>query len=436
MIPFDIFGVRIIYENGTQMEVRAIELMPDGFTFRVTPDMADKAVVLFEIYGFDETTYDYDCTKTRDFSLEKLEENDFYSVIKFTTCDQCFKKISKRVTDQYLAYIDAKLNHEDSYATEIYTSLGRGLDEEFPEDYELVCRELYRNISPDSLYSKLCEELNIFVTLGSDESIDKFLNCEKNEFLRWYLERHYLKTHPLTKSRLKGVILGNQFCEFLLPELEIVGKIYDMAEKNKLEMVFLTPPVRENSIKKIEKYMGEILSDKYIKIVVNDWGIADFLHKKYPACSLQLGVLLNKRRKDSRLQYMCNGEKQLEMYGVNSSNAEFYRAFLKEKLGISSFLYEPGCTCRYEEGAILFPFYQMNTSGHCVLRAVDRYCDRGHQELINSCEKICQRKHFLYPSKLGIVHRYNSLFGFDKKSLSDGTFLRQIGKMDIYLDLE
>ena len=159
--------------------------------------------------------------------------------------------------------------------------------------------------------------------------------------------------------------------------------------------------------------------------VVNDWGMADFIRKETKHLLPCLGTLLNKRKKDPRINYK-KGERDL--YSQNSFNADFYQEFLRESFGIERAEWE---SCGYMQdipagkNSLHFPFYQTNTSQYCPLYAVQKEGDRGRQKLADKCPQYCKNVAFLYPKHLNMIGRYNSLFALDRDFLEDAEQLKR-----------
>ena len=75
---------------------------------------------------------------------------------------------------------------------------------------------------------------------------------------------------------------------------------------------------------------------KRLEVVVNDWGLARLVRRTKHLIPC-LGTLLNKRKKDPRMSYKMGDKTLLEQ---NNLNAGFYRTYLEESFGISSYEWE------------------------------------------------------------------------------------------------
>ena len=170
-----------------------------------------------------------------------------------------------------------------------------------------------------------------------------------------------------------------------------------------------------------------------LEAVVNDWGTAEMIRQNYAdVMTMSLGILINKRRKDSRMQWRLGSEKQMNMLKENSSNEESFKEYLKERYQIiSSAVYE---TCGYtyilpeNEQVIYFPYYQMNTAGHCTLYAACHNGDRSMQMAETDCPEYCNEYMFMYPEFLNMIGFGNSVFAWDNGILTDAEYFEQFSK--------
>lgn len=172
-----------------------------------------------------------------------------------------------------------------------------------------------------------------------------------------------------------------------------------------------------------------------IEIVVNDWGMIQILsdllvHEPSDYIHLNLGVLLNKRRKDPRYTYKRGIQENVDKLTKNNLNGDVYRKFLCEKWKITRFEYE-ACPLTEamkfpkKQNSLHLPYYQTNTSQYCTLYAKCTTGDRGNQKLVKNCPRYCDEIAFLYPKHLNMVGRYNSLFGYDDTLMKNPTKLKQ-----------
>ena len=144
--------------------------------------------------------------------------------------------------------------------------------------------------------------------------------------------------------------------------------------------------------------------------MVNDWG---FLQRAKEKCTLLLGPLLNKRRKDPRFAYKPGTDASL--LSQNSILSDPLREHLAS-MGVKGYAWEHcGLPTELPSGmnCLHLPFYQTNTSRWCPLRALCLHGDRSAQQPAESCGFLCEENAFLYPSHLNMIGRWNSIFALN-----------------------
>ncbi|MBU1137217.1 hypothetical protein KKD72_02530 [Patescibacteria group bacterium] len=86
------------------------------------------------------------------------------------------------------------------------------------------------------------------------------------------------------------IYFGNEFCPRLLPDRKEIDAVVKFIKEKKLKLTFLTSWVDSeslNSMKKTVKYiMGKEILDE---VVVNDYGMINYLNRRYPLCKIVLG---------------------------------------------------------------------------------------------------------------------------------------------------
>lgn len=175
----------------------------------------------------------------------------------------------------------------------------------------------------------------------------------------------------------------------------------------------------------------EFLPDE---MVINDWGTLHLLEKwkqkAKASVRLNLGILLSRPKKDNRLRYLNADISYFRETGVNSG---FYREYL-EKHQIRRYELE---ACGHDlvipkgRHSLHLPFFQTNTAQFCTLHAKVVSGDRGRQQSIEQCPQYCREQAFLYPKHLEMFGQYNTLFGFDRKSLEEMEYFNQFVRQGI-----
>lgn len=448
MIPYAILSGKLIWENQNVLDIRVLDLSLDGFTFRIAKKYVPlEKVQAFCLSFFQFASSEYISLEISDFTICKEEETTFFQVYRVLVENDSFSIYSRRLMQEYMQYIDLKFAGDDAELSRVLVGYPKEEEELFPSSVvdwrahisnRLKEQFLQADDSSKSSFTNNLplSKLEFAIELDSDEIQDKFLTCDFEAFTSWYWNRQGLEWHPLAKVPISCVYIGSQYCMHLFPEEEHLLSLLNRAISLHLTPVLVFPPMKSKDFNKI-KHILVFLSTYYIQhefffsgfqmeLILNDWGMIHYLashQQMFSHFSLTLGILLNKRRKDTRLPYKNGCAKQLELLKQNNSNADFYEDYLRNTLGISRFSYE---SCGYDyqiaDGSHILhlPLFQMNTAGHCTLYAACQNGDRGIQTTVESCPKYCQRFAFLYPSMLSMVGIKNSLFGYDPQFLCDG----------------
>ena len=243
--------------------------------------------------------------------------------------------------------------------------------------------------------------------------------------------------HPFARAKWTRIYLGNQFCHNLFPCETQLFSILQKAKWEDLSVTFAFTYLREEYVEQTTQLLLKLYAwckqEKFpCEVVINDWGMAALLNGKEDMLTPILGVLLNKRRKDPRMNYKLGF--QADAMHENAANNAFYQKYLKEQYRIVRYEYE---SCGYDfvvpdgHHSIHVPYFQTNTSQYCPLFARCVNGDRGNQTPVKNCPQYCRDFVFLYPKHLRMVGRYNSLFGYDKRALEEIDFWAKIRKSNI-----
>ena len=293
-------------------------------------------------------------------------------------------------------------------------------DYDFYNFYNEQKKEWFSNLNYNNFNKDNFNNLELAVEINNGELYEKYLLNDINTFKHMYLCENYINEHELFKRNISRIYIGNEFCHNLFPSLELLMKMMDKAFNEKINITICFTYMRECYIKKNEEIINSIykwcvINDKKIEIIINDWGMLKLCRGKEDYFDFNLGILLNKRKKDPRFAYKKGYEENKKMLAENSLNNEEFRKFLNE-YNIKRYEYE-SCTYKIKipEGrhSMHMPFYITNVSQYCTLYAMCSNLDRGKQVLVNNCPKYCRDYIFAYPKHLKMVGRYNSLFAFD-----------------------
>ncbi len=103
----------------------------------------------------------------------------------------------------------------------------------------------------------------------------------------------------LAGMSLTHLYFGSEFCEQLLPSTRSLQTAIGAASGRGLKIVLQTPVASPAVVRRLESLFPLLPVDS--EVVVNDWGVAHFLHERFPALRGIAGRILCRMIKDPRL---------------------------------------------------------------------------------------------------------------------------------------
>lgn len=424
-----------------EFEVRIVELAFTGLSIRVPKELEKIDQITLHFLHPEQNSYH--SLVLREFQIEK-EERAFYDVYTIFTGEKNYVAYVKQTIKEYGDYIDLKLSGDDGYLSACMVN--------YPEKKDLECYATLEEQKRDWFHampvrSEKQYRLKAYeLAFGADnpKRYQDYLSMSMAEYQEKLLKENNLLYHPLLYKEVQRLYIGNQFCHNLLPSKDMRLLIMNKAREENLEITLVFTYLRDEFVEKMEGELQSILTwcqyhQQSIEVVVNDWGMVKMLQSmqagiEKPWIQLNLGVLLNKRRKDPRYRYKRSIRENVDNLSKNNVNSESFQKYLREKCNITRFEFEVCQTLKQldteESVEIAFckpdskyslhlPYYQTNTSQYCALYAKCTTGDRGNQKLAKNCPHYCEEKVFMYPKHLNMLGRYNSLFGFEDSLLRE-----------------
>lgn len=127
------------------------------------------------------------------------------------------------------------------------------------------------------------------------------------------------KYGPITFTRL---YFGEEFCERALSSGAALARAMGAAEERGWEFTFVTPYVTETGLDKV-RHLLDILAQAKLgaEVVVNDWGVLEWVREQHPTLTPVLGRLLNKVIRDPRMpDRLRNSPDQAVIHKFQSCN--------------------------------------------------------------------------------------------------------------------
>lgn len=427
MIPYPLFMFRIIWPDDV-LDVRALEPVKNGFTFRVArnrqKDMKRLAKYIVSFLNVKTKAY-----TEYEISGSISPEGDIY---KFTSEDERFNKDFQKMLNEYMKVIRLKLENDEIEAMESMS--GFSVSDEFWKDVKEWKRELCK---PKTTDNASLHNIEIAIVLDNDKLWNNYLKLSFDEFMEYYWEENCLKDFQITKKTITHIYIGNQFCPYLFPQDGLIIEIIRKINGQGITPVVVLAPQPESLIDKLTDTLITLENTgnfNVIELVVNDFGTAELIKslrkegKLEGDYKLTAGVLLNKRKKDPRGSFLTNKENLIMTNSRNCWNDSEYADYVSKNFGIkmvsceaSGNEFEPGVL----PSVLHLPSFQISTS-NCVMNSLWDTGKRGIRGDLNKCPHICTDKYIYYPKNSGLMGIGNSVFGVSDWEINDFAYLNKL----------
>ena len=443
MIPYAILAGQYFEKdsNIATEDFRILELSPETFIFRTAEPLVhpEEGEFLLHFFSFRGQRWENVCLKPENFTIQEAEASAeaaeaFYTTYRVKTSFRDFEEKAAKLSAEYLHYISLKWEGDDAALSQALTGYPAELEGRFADCWEQQKEELFSNLQAESGWQEAYESFpRLALQLDRPSLWQAYLHQPLREFMRAYWKQNNLEKHPIRHRLPDSLCIGNQFCRHLFPKKEELAAIRRKAQEEGLQILLYLSPTAEEQMEERKHFLREqarMAADKEEKteLVINDLGLLHFLQEELPGSFvITLGSLLNKYRRDVRMQWKKGYDRNQK--SENAFSTDFYPARLCG-IGAAGWLLEASAPLpkisAEGKSSLIFPFYQMNTAGYCTLYAACKNLSRGRQEYVKSCPGYCEGNCFLYPQALGMVGRYNTLFGFHAKILQRADLLREM----------
>jgi len=238
------------------------------------------------------------------------------------------------------------------------------------------------------------------------------------------------------KGKYQRIYWGREFCQNLIPTLKDTQKLLKFTKNNRLKFTFVTPFVTERGLKRLSDiFCGLKRSSIECEIVINDWGVLEYLENEFKGYfELSLGRLLVRQQRDPTMKRIIekqlpvalkskNGKIRIIVHklpdkryqeGIKTSyvNSPSLQGFLS-KFGIKRVELNNLIQGVHLEGikfnkSIYTPFVNISTSRFCPMETRFQKIYR-----VNVCKKECQRYYDILRNRSipkAIYKRGNTIF--------------------------
>ena len=221
MIPSQIFCCHFQDQNNGELEVRALEMSPDYFSFRLSRKRDGEIMkmqhfpaklIFYRQEKLRENRWnepekrntknprdsgDFQEVSVADYRITKTAEEEFWSEYRFETSDPAYRMEASRLLKEYGTYIRLKLEKTDEEMARVLT--GYPVDETkisrtFAEQKTAWAEGLEKNGGFLEILASHCE---IGIALNEPELWEAYRESESwNEFVEWYCRNRMLGEAP------------------------------------------------------------------------------------------------------------------------------------------------------------------------------------------------------------------------------------------------
>lgn len=517
MIPYSILSGMVYIKDDKDYEkeyltFNVIELSTEYFSFRVPKgkifDKNKIYSIILNFWDFKLNTYDDIILNAAfdDFYVDAIDFSEKYYDYIIIKTDK-HKDYACKFTKSYMNYIDLKLYYDDSYLAfklckypadsdddyfdtykdnlNYYANyIAENWDENIAENCNKNCNDNNDENSEENFYNMNFKWLNnICITLSDDFSRELFLKYSFDEFKYRYFEYVKFLKHPLSKTNIKKIAIGNQFCENLVPDSTYIRSFIDKCIDYRKVPILMLPPISQDKIEHFTKLIDEVLlfvkayekycknagEEAYEKSCVNDnmksgvmndmksggiYDVKDYVkgYKRFAdgeSFECKLEIIVNDVGMLEYILDKVDNEKSSisQCLRVIVKKGVLFNKHLKDTRGMyidkSNFCENSSksdiVNLDYSDNICFVPYFQISTGTHCPLFATIRNKMRGKQVNVCDCLGYCKEINFIYPKHLNMIGRYNSIVGVNLKSLCDGKYLKDVCEClhieDVYIDL-
>jgi len=253
---------------------------------------------------------------------------------------------------------------------------------------------------------------------------------------------------------------GNEFCQRLLPSLSDLRRAVNFADQKCMGFSLVTPYVTNDGLLALKPLLKLL---KHIKpqseIVINDWGVLNFINREYPCFEPVLGRLLTKQKrcptlvrllkrtpsatlirnidnqKKDYFVFQKNIPGALDAYykGSNVSSVPIIHSFLLtrriKRIEIDNLAHGLYLELPKEKisASVYFPYVYITTTFFCPTAG----CDKNKKSLLKYklCDKTCQR--YSFTLRHSSMPKLVFLKGNTQFYKNSKLFIRKFSKMGI-----
>lgn len=394
------FGLIACFVDGVQVSVKAIS--EDQICLRLADETVTK-MIWMHFLSLSQGVWTR--VQPGHWRVLTVQRDQCGWVMRLAIDDSSYRRAVRQALAGYAGYIRGKMQGDDGELAARLTG--------FPND-EITAQTFTEQKA--KWLSNICGfsmpgDWTLALAVDRPEAYERFVTMPFERFQTDFFRRSYLEQHALFDRRAERVYLGNACCAQLFPEC--ISGLVEQAKRQGVQSTVVLPPVRESRRRWLEQVLLEAENAGADEAEVNDWGTLEVVRQG--RIKPILGIQLNRRRKDPRMNWKIGFERQGAVLSENALNDPAFQKWLRDRM-VERYEYEPcGYPVHVATGrhSLHLPFYQTNTSDDCPLASYCERTDPGRPRPDRGCFMYCQDHALLYPNSMRLVGRGNTLFGLD-----------------------
>ena len=193
---------------------------------------------------------------------------------------------------------------------------------------------------------------------------------------------------------------GIEFCQNLMPSKEEIERILKFVSEKKMDFTFVTPYLTNEGMIKIKALLSYIIGvQPKSEIVINDWGLLEWINKGYVDLNLVLGRLLTKQKRGPRILNLIGRVPDAMIQHFRESNVDslilsnFLISKQIKRVELDNLLQGISRPPHSLKGSLYTPFAYITTTRLCLLSSCEDKVNRPIRA-ISACNQECQRYTF------------------------------------------
>lgn len=354
---------------------------------------------------------DYEQYSLKELQLGSVQRLDGAVLTQFSFQDPACTAAIRRALNSYARYLEIKSGDGAAAYAACVTDYPAEADDCFHPDLHSQRRAWF--CAPACLPDPP-ENMELAVELNCPELWNLYLQHPLEEFMNAYRACRCLPEAYLANRVPDRLYVGNAYCRHLFPDEAAMHAITKKAKGEGVALSIISAELRVHSAR-LADFQIALADQLNAELIANDWGMLERASKVLKPGQIVLGTLMNRRRKDPRIEYKAGYSGHEALLSGNNLNDPVWIDFLRS-MGVERFEFEScGQQLQIPPGrhSLHLPFYHTNISLWCPLRALCLHGDRGAQADAPSCPHYCEHNALLYPAHLNLLGRWNALLALD-----------------------